>query len=543
MDELTIEQKAKAYDEVVNKLKGFIAQGVNPLITRDDVQDFFPELAESEDEKIRKELITIISCAGDDSSHIYMSKRDSERYVAWLEKQGEKNPVDKVEPKFEIEKGKWYVCNTSRYTGFVVGKAYYCPKNGMLKPNENEMARYIAKHYFRLWTVEDAKDGDVLSDGTTIFIFKDLLSDGSVMSYCDYDTDSSDSDSFCHLSVNLMCSKITPATKEQHDLLFQKMKEAGYWWDAEKKELKKVEQKPCMIQWKGDNLKEVIDFTGKDKNFDKWFNSFEEYEKFVREHEGILKLFNEDGSHYEVPVGAWIVKTPDGRNVASKAVFKQKPADKIEPKFHEGDIVKRKDNPHLTYILKRLTDDGDYEFHAIGKDGNEGCTCFAGVKYQDDWELVEQKPALSEEDKEMLDLLIANYKFLCKEFRDKEHDFFVGMGLVEEDLEMVNWLKDLKDRVQPQPKQEWNEEDERLFQIVIDILDRQNHLGNISHTDLIACVRKLKSLRPQSTWKPSKEQMKAIEFMVRSFGESGTLSPYGETMAYATSLLNDLKKL
>lgn len=44
---------------------------------------------------------------------------------------------------------------------------------------------------------------------------------------------------------------------------------------------------------------------------------------------------------------------------------------------------------------------------------------------------------------------------------------------------------------------EWSEEDERLFQIVIDILDRANHLGNLSHADLIACVRKLKSLRPQ----------------------------------------------
>lgn len=32
-----------------------------------------------------------------------------------------------------------------------------------------------------------------------------------------------------------------PATKEQHDLLFQKMKEAGYEWDAEKKELKKIQ--------------------------------------------------------------------------------------------------------------------------------------------------------------------------------------------------------------------------------------------------------------------------------------------------------------
>ena len=36
---------------------------------------------------------------------------------------------------------------------------------------------------------------------------------------------------------------IKPATKEQRDLLFQKMKEAGYEWDADKKELKMIEQK------------------------------------------------------------------------------------------------------------------------------------------------------------------------------------------------------------------------------------------------------------------------------------------------------------
>lgn len=30
-----------------------------------------------------------------------------------------------------------------------------------------------------------------------------------------------------------------PATKEQRDLLFQKMKEASYEWDAEEKELRK----------------------------------------------------------------------------------------------------------------------------------------------------------------------------------------------------------------------------------------------------------------------------------------------------------------
>jgi hypothetical protein len=46
--------------------------------------------------------------------------------------------------------------------------------------------------------------------------------------------------------VNLV--KCHPATREQHDILFNKMKEAGYEWNDEKKELKKSNsycQKHC----------------------------------------------------------------------------------------------------------------------------------------------------------------------------------------------------------------------------------------------------------------------------------------------------------
>jgi len=84
---------------------------------------------------------------------------------------------------------------------------------------------------------------------------------------------------------------------------------------------KQKEQKPIMIQWTGKNLKEVIDFTGKSPKFGEWFNSWKEFETYVHQHNDILKLFCEDGSHYEVPVGAWIVKTPDGYNVPSAARF------------------------------------------------------------------------------------------------------------------------------------------------------------------------------------------------------------------------------
>ena len=83
---MTQEEKAKAYDEVVNKLKGFMMQGVDPLITRNDVQDFFPELAESEDERIRKALIKYLDALDDNEIRYGVSFKDMR---TWLEKQGE----------------------------------------------------------------------------------------------------------------------------------------------------------------------------------------------------------------------------------------------------------------------------------------------------------------------------------------------------------------------------------------------------------------------------------------------------------------------
>ena len=146
---------------------------------------------------------------------------------------------------------------------------------------------------------------------------------------------------------------------------------------------KQGEQKPCMVQWKGDNLKEVIGFTGKDKNFDKWFKSFEEYEKYVHEHNNIFKLFTENGNHYEIPVGAWIVKTPDGYNIASNAVLKQKSANKIEPKFKVGDRIRHKvTNKDDVYEITKVYDDSY---------GIAGFNWMIYIKYQDQYELVPNK--------------------------------------------------------------------------------------------------------------------------------------------------------
>ena len=100
----------------------------------------------------------------------------------------------------------------------------------------------------RLWTIQDAKNGDVLctyegGNPKIVFILRgNLEGNCSVLSYyCYYNI------MYPHFEPNAErgClapkrENVKPATKEQRDLLFAKMKEAGYEWDDEKKELKKI---------------------------------------------------------------------------------------------------------------------------------------------------------------------------------------------------------------------------------------------------------------------------------------------------------------
>ena len=108
----------------------------------------------------------------------------------------------------------------------------------------------IAKECLHLWTITDAKDGDVLTykndDFEWILIYKniipksrdvphDVLKYHALFTYNDF----YDSGIAGMVSENY-ASCFAPATKEQRDLLFQKMKEAGYEWDAENKCLTKI---------------------------------------------------------------------------------------------------------------------------------------------------------------------------------------------------------------------------------------------------------------------------------------------------------------
>ena len=98
----------------------------------------------------------------------------------------------------------------------------------------------------RPWTIEDAKDGDVLVTTKVRncpFIYRKTDRKNNLAYYyagIDGDGDFSEGclkRTLCHFGL---VSDVIPATKEQRDLLFQKMKEAGYEWDEKKKELRKI---------------------------------------------------------------------------------------------------------------------------------------------------------------------------------------------------------------------------------------------------------------------------------------------------------------
>lgn len=342
MKELSIEEKARRYDEAIKSAKSKIKNDKDHVLYEDDVIEIFPELKESEDEKIRREIKAFIKSRG---SQITQSKTDawiawldkqvtsqvktgiewvntiddacdkrySEEYaegeycheqsfkwgfqegVEWLEKQGEHrqdanypkfnfndvlalqccmetfkkvqedkelyeelnllhgkvydayhvekqgDKADKVEPKFKV--GDWVVNNNGEpQFSQVIARSF---PDSKIKRAENNLELFIntatLDKQYHLWSIEDAKDGDVLCLGCVIAIFKEYIGQEICICYCSFTEDAGFEVPVENGDDNIYgCIGTTPATKEQRDLLFQKMKEANYEWDADKKELKKL---------------------------------------------------------------------------------------------------------------------------------------------------------------------------------------------------------------------------------------------------------------------------------------------------------------
>lgn len=148
----------------------------------------------------------------------------------------------------EIIPDKWYTCIEDWKTEDMKVGDWFLEDHSylgtdILKYNSLFEEDDDYKDYFRPWTIADAKNGDVLYslDSKQPFIFKHRKAHQQAEAYCGiniYGKFFVEGTKDCIITTD----KYVPATKEQRDLLFQKLKEAGYEWNEKEKELKKIKK-------------------------------------------------------------------------------------------------------------------------------------------------------------------------------------------------------------------------------------------------------------------------------------------------------------
>ena len=238
MKELSIEEKALAYDEAIKLARNFHEDENCYGYLKGVLEHIFCELKEPDDEEIRKTLLETFSnfnAAGTFWTDILRISKD--KVLAWLEKQSEQKPIDRVEPKFH--EGDWITNgNAINHISKIRDDGFYCFDYGP----SSDMIQYIDNTY-HLWTILDAENGDVLAskDGLNILIFRNLDTSTSFSSYYNIAGKG---------ELGWSNERFIPATKEQRDHLFAKMREADYEWDDEKKELRKIKKQDESIKIK-----------------------------------------------------------------------------------------------------------------------------------------------------------------------------------------------------------------------------------------------------------------------------------------------------
>ncbi len=259
----TIIEKAKAYDEALERARALNnGKDIDVEAGTTTCEYIFPELKEpkeNNDKKIRKAIIDLVlNNIGEgilDHNNV-----DCYDMLAWLEKQGEQKFADKVQPKFKV--GDWILYSGDNYEAVrcitkIDEKGYYVEINGLPHGIIPYIIPYNHEICMRLWTISDARDGDVLvcninkaeiggdieklpNITPTICIYQNVEKDQDyIHSYCSLYNESS-LVLQNRMYYNAFVYNIHPATKEQCDLLFHKMKEAGLEWNSVTKEPKRI---------------------------------------------------------------------------------------------------------------------------------------------------------------------------------------------------------------------------------------------------------------------------------------------------------------
>jgi hypothetical protein len=183
-------------------------------------------------------------------------------------------------------------------------------------------------------------------------------------------------------------------------------------------------------------------------------------------------------------------------------------------KYKVGDTIYYSSFGRLvSFVIANIVEDGTDNPMYEDKDGNS--------VFEKD--LVEQKPAAWSEYDEKFLLELSQ----CCDLNKTQ----------------VQWLISLKYRIQPQPKQEWGEEDEELLHDVSDTYfyndeDYPEETYKLMLKRVLDWMTKrAKSLKPQPQWKPTKEQLIALQ------DARGIVGMYSIIGLILKEVIEELKKL
>ena len=291
MEELSIEQKAKRYDEAINIAKSKIKNDKDHILYEEDIIEIFSELKEKTDEEIIQKLINVI--------HLYYGEGvDAERdeCLEWLEKQSKNKSIERkeftsipfgafdselIEEMLTIPDGcvatiegnrihikrenksltetikEEKIDNTNNNEPNIKVNDWVVRKDGKNFCNGSKFAKitkidtsmyqvdcgsWIYEAEIKLWSISDAKNGDVLiSSCNKPFIFNGWIDEFNVGAHCGLNiiNEFTISNSRCNWTSN---TNIKPATEKQRQTLFDEMKLLGWVWNTETKELDKLDK-------------------------------------------------------------------------------------------------------------------------------------------------------------------------------------------------------------------------------------------------------------------------------------------------------------
>lgn len=251
------------YEEKLNLVKKALESGSYDKST---IEYIFPELKESEDERVKRILYSISSKMARHRVLIF-TEEEFQCFDAWSNawiKERCNKPVDKsieTKPKFNV--GDWVIINNDKIdldlisfdyldlnsplliTDFDVDGQHYKVEDVNGKSYYPRM-EFIENRY-HLWTFEDAKDGDVFAcynrmsdDFDYIFIYNKAE---FFRAYCYYSKKEDDvileDGKGVYFSYNRKFLEL--ATKKQRDFLWSRLKKKHFEWDDKNKTFTRID--------------------------------------------------------------------------------------------------------------------------------------------------------------------------------------------------------------------------------------------------------------------------------------------------------------